>query len=1065
MNERLWKVAALLFGSGLCALVYQTVWLRELRLIFGASTAASAAVLAIFMGGLGLGGVLLGRRADRAAQPLALYGNLELLIAATTAVTPFLLVLARWLYVGLGGTVSLGLGLGTGLRLLLATLVLAGPTLLMGGTLPAAARAVETQEDVGRRALAVLYGVNALGAVTGAVLSTFFLLEIYGNRNTLWLACGLNALGGLLARVVARGKGGAPGAESAGASEAPLPVAAVPERVPGTPDLPGSRRAPETFVLTAAAGVGFAFFLMELVWYRLLNPLLGGSTFTFGLILAVALAGIGLGGAAYAALGRGRPATLAGFGLTCAAEAACLALPFALGDKVAVVAVLLHPLSAMGFGGLILDWTAMTTFVVFPAAFVAGVQFPLLISLLGTGREEVGRQVGLAYAWNTAGSIVGSLAGGFGALPVLGALNTWRLVVGALAVLAVLAVLLSARRERHLGRLAMACGALALSLGMMGASGPTAAWRHSPIGAGRVNFSQETSNRIEDWLHFQRRVTFWERDGLESSVAMMNLDGISFLINGKSDGNAVNDAATQVMAGMVGALLHPAPKRSLVVGLGTGSTAGWLAKAPGMERVDVVELEPSILDVARACHPVNQDVMENPRVRVLLGDAREVLLASSERYDIIFSEPSNPFRAGISSLFTRDFYHAVKGRMNEGGIFLQWLQAYEVDAATVRTVAGNLSAEMGAVEIWVADAQDLLLVASAQPQSHDAAQLRSRISQEPYHSALVHAWRVADLEGFFSHFIAAPKLSKALEQDEGTFVNTDDQPSVEFAFARNVGKTAAQQFPGQLRDFAWKVGAGRPDVRGEVDWDRVDQQALIAFLFGGQPPPGLVARPGNRQRLLILAEAFQGNFSAAFAQYQKSPFEPKGPFEVALLAEVQAERGSNDALALIDALRVYEPVAADVVQARLWLRQGKLPEAASALEAAFLRYRTEPWALSPVMGRGLKLAVGLAERQPALGVRMFHALEQPFAAYALEENRRRIEMTLAGAVDFQGLCATALSFMEPHIPWDKETLSYRVHCYQARGDARLFLAQSDLDAYLAREPEPLVPGGEEAPFH
>lgn len=183
MNAQVIKVAILLFGSGMCALVYQTAWLRGFRLIFGASTAASAAVPGIFMGGLGLGGLLIGKRVDQNAQPLKLYGHLELLIAVSTALTPFLVWIIRQLYIFLGGSTTLGLTGGTVVQLRFSALVLSVPTFLMGGTLPAAARAVETEGDQSRRNMALLYGMNTLGAVTGTVLSTFYMLEVYGNRS------------------------------------------------------------------------------------------------------------------------------------------------------------------------------------------------------------------------------------------------------------------------------------------------------------------------------------------------------------------------------------------------------------------------------------------------------------------------------------------------------------------------------------------------------------------------------------------------------------------------------------------------------------------------------------------------------------------------------------------------------------------------------------------------------------------------------------------------------------------------------------------------------------------
>ncbi|MCU1277462.1 MAG: Spermidine synthase, partial [bacterium] len=197
------RVALLLFGSGLCALIYQVAWLRELRLVFGASTAASAAVLGIFMGGLGAGGLVFGKRATVARRPLLLYARLEMGIAIASALTPLFVMLARWLYAAVGGTPALGLGGGTIARLILAAVVLGIPTLLMGGTLPAAAQAVTRAGDVGRRDLAVLYGANTLGAVAGATLSTFVLHEAFGTRRMLLAACLVNLVVAAIAALLA----------------------------------------------------------------------------------------------------------------------------------------------------------------------------------------------------------------------------------------------------------------------------------------------------------------------------------------------------------------------------------------------------------------------------------------------------------------------------------------------------------------------------------------------------------------------------------------------------------------------------------------------------------------------------------------------------------------------------------------------------------------------------------------------------------------------------------------------------------------------------------------------
>src|SRR5205823_4864531 len=363
--------------------------------------AASAAVLAIFLGGLGLGGLLLGRRADRARSPLRLYADLETGVAVAAAATPLLLAVVARLYFLLGGTAVLGLAGATVLRLALAVAVLGLPAVLMGGTLPAAVRAVERGADAGRRGAGLLYGANTLGAVGGSLYATFLALELLGSNLTVWSASLLNLVLALAARLLAA-RAGAP-AVTPRESTAPAPAAA----------------APVALVLVAAAAVGFAFLLMELVWYRMLSPLLGGSTFTFGLILGVALLGIGVGGALYALAGQREGATLSAFAWTCALEAVALAVPFALGDRIAVLAAYLHSLSTVGFSADVFGWFIVIAIVVLPAAVIAGFQFPLLVALLGRGGDGVAKHTARTYALNTAGAIAGSFAGGFGLMPLI----------------------------------------------------------------------------------------------------------------------------------------------------------------------------------------------------------------------------------------------------------------------------------------------------------------------------------------------------------------------------------------------------------------------------------------------------------------------------------------------------------------------------------------------------------------------------------------------------------------------------------------------------------------------
>jgi predicted membrane-bound spermidine synthase len=1014
-------VAGLLFGSGLSALVYQTVWLREFRLIFGASTSATAAVLAIFMGGLGIGSALLGKRADLRESPLGFYASLEILIALAAAFSVPLLWLVRSAYLAFGGSVDLGIVLATVVRLVLATIVLGIPTFLMGGTLPAAARAVETSGDSTRRNLSVLYATNTCGAVVGTLLSTFFMLENLGNRQTLLVAVLLNLIVGITARSLSRR----------------MPVEAVEE--PSEPIV--AAKVPPRLVLVAAAVFGFTFLLMELVWYRMLGPLLGGTTFTFGLILAIALLGIGLGGALYSAASVATPGALA---VTAALEALAMIVPFVLGDRLALLANLLRSLGKAGFGGHVLAWSALTGIVVFPAALVAGFQFPLLIALLGRGRADVGRHVGLAYAWNTAGAIAGSLAGGFGLLPLLTAPGAWRFVA---VLLALTAIVISAYALRGNLRVAAASVFLAL-LAASGtlAVGPTAFWRHGGIGAGRLAQPQ-TPNEARDQAERFRRQLVWDADGRESSVAIMNADDLSFIVNGKADGSARGDAGTQVMSGVIGTLLHPNPRKALVIGLGTGSTAGWLAAT--VQRVDVVELEPVVNRVARDCAGVNRGVMALKNVKVMVADAREVLLTTDERYDVIFSEPSNPYRAGIASLFTQEFYEAVSERLNPDGMFLQWVQAYDIDAATLRTIYATLNTTFPHVDTYWTTPGDLVLVATRKPLLYNYDRMRARLRGSAQGAALHYTWRVETVEGFLSHFIANDAVAREVAKlaDE---LNTDDRTVIEFGFAR--GLDVRQFVVAPLARFAGSIGGTRPSKgTGTIDWTQValNRASSLVIPLSGQ------ATDAERAHQEFVGRFERGDRHDAANWWVMNDLRPTNSGELAAAAESFAETTNPRSETFSKALAEIQPAEADAIAARYAFKQHRFADAARLLQSGFERHRKSPWPNPDVMRRGLETAMQTAGAARETAIPLYDALEKPFMAGQLEEARRLARLNIAMTHEECGQrTITALLAFEPHPRWTAEHLSLRARCYPKAGLKELAeKAEDDYLEYLQAQPQ------------
>ena len=1031
-------VALLLFGSGLSALVYQTAWQRELRLVFGSSTAASAAVLAIFIGGAGAGSLLLGRRSDKTPRPLLMYAKLEAGIAALAAVSPFFIDGARLAYRALGGTFHLGMTFGTILRLLLAAIVIGLPTALMGGTLPAAARSAENARDIQRRTVGWLYAANTLGAVTGATLCTLFLLERLGTRAALWSAALLNAMVAAMALLLDRRL-------AAAIEDPPSPT--------HTTESSESSQLPERFVLIFASLSGFVFFWLELVWYRLLGPLLGGTVYTFGIILAVVLLGIGLGGLLYPLFFRKKHPTPRSLALTAALEAFFVALPFAFGDRLGLLTMALRPVSdgehAITLFHYIPGWIVIIGIMAFPASLVAGAQYPMLVALMGKGRNNVGSHLGSVGAYNTLGAMAGALLGGFFLIPWFSAPGSMRIACVVLVAMAASSAFF-AFRIRSLRVIIAAPFFSALALVALAATGPTAVLRHTPIGAGRVDrLVLGTPTAARNWFQEARRLIEWQTEGRESSVAIDTTDGIAMVVNGKIDGNARGDAATQVMGGLLGAILHPAPKRAMVIGFGTGSSAGWLGSVPSIERVDVAELEPSMFEIGRRCALVNENVLDNPKVNRIVGDAREILPTIPRKYDVIFSEPSNPYRAGVASLFTREYYQAAKKKLEPGGLFVQWVQVYEVEPETLRILYATLASEFPSVETWYLGFSDLALVASEKPLEYNVAQLKEKLASEPYHRALRVAWRTEGVDGLFAHYVTGTAFARAFADVPGALFNTDDRNRVEFGFARSVGNlVTASVFFDPIRKS--KDNRLPQNIAATIGLDRViEEKAAQIAGDGTEPavPEGL--SPDAEVRVQAIVNYIAGNFEGALAKWEFQQQGPVGHVQRAMLAEINAWYGKEAALPFIQQHAQHFPIEADAIRARYEYANGHRAEALELLERMFVAYRKDPWPSTMIMNRALDLAREMGQGNRADAARLFKAVEMPFAVSVLENSRRMLRVDLAAALADQNACVAAFAAFEPNPPWDERFLGLRRDCYVKWNNPRATEAKLDVERFSA----------------
>ncbi len=670
-------------ASGFAGLIYESLWTHYLKLFLGHAAYAQSLVLVAFMGGMALGAGLAARLSTRIASPLAAYAVVEAAVGVLALLFhPAFVALTDWSYAGLlpglGGGAVFAAKLGVSCLLILPQSILLGATFpLMSAGL---ARAVPRTAG---GSVAMLYFTNSLGAAAGVLAAAFVLIEWLGLPGTLRAAGVLNLVIAASTALLAR----------------PLPALAAERGAPAA-----------RLMLAVAFFTGLASFVYEIVWIRMLSLVLGASTHAFELMLATFIFGLALGGLAI----RRRvdtspqPAVLLGWVQVAMALAALGTLPvydFTFGLMESLMRGLAH--NDAGYALFNLSGGAISALVMLPATFCAGMTLPLITGVLlkgGAGEAAVGR----VYAANTLGAIAGVVLAVHLGLPLAGI--TGSLIAAALLDAALGIVLLAAFAQRAALPAALACAAvfLAVALGVqLDANKMTAGvFRHGDLEASR-----------------NAKVLF-ARDGKTATVHLVKYsDAISLRTNGKSDGS-INlersgdpgtDEITMVLTGALPLALHPAPKSAAVIGIGTGLTTHTLLQSLDLERVETVEIEAAMVEASRGFLPRNRGAYADPRGTVIIDDAKSFFAAGNRRYDLIVSEPSNPWVSGVSSLFTREFYRRVRGHLADGGMLLQWFQLYEIDASLVASVMTALAAEFPQYAIYAASDHDLLIVASRSP--------------------------------------------------------------------------------------------------------------------------------------------------------------------------------------------------------------------------------------------------------------------------------------------------------------------------------------------------------------
>lgn len=737
--------------SGCAGLVYQVVWFRMLGRAFGATAPAAATVLAVFMGGLGLGARLAARRVHAIAprRSLITYAVLECAVAGFALLSPWLIASIPSLYAALLATGAAQEPLRTLLRLVMSTVALLPPTCLMGATLPLMMRGLERPEDGASRAFGSLYTANNLGAVAGTMLSGFWLLRVAGETQTLRTAVVFSACAAALAVLVARG--------AAATSDAADPQ-------------PPRGATADWRMLLATGGTGLTVVGYEVIWSKTLIPLLGSTAYAFAAMLVAVLLGLSIGAACAARWGDRVASPHFVFAALSVLTALSALTTARWMSELIVPTLYLLDVSERPEWRLFCVPFVVSTVLVLPATILSGAALPLGIRALA--RDHGAAAVsGSMYAANTIGALVGSLGCGMLLIPLLGS----RVAGGVIAVVGALLCYCAAFDP--------AAGRRRMFLGLPVAITLLIALTQPPIDLvlfwGGVHMMSPANRRLLVRQGPETRLVdskiLYAAEGANTTVLVEKRWGSrAFFVDGRPEATDTGlDMRNQYLLAHVPALLHGHVERSLVVGLGSGMTAGSLSLYGD---VDVAELSSIVPGASRTFADLNHHAVDNPRVHITIEDGRTYLRTHEQKYDVITVDPIHPYVAGAAALYTADYFAAVRARLKPGGVVSHWLPLYQLSRRDMHGVLQSFLAVFPDAIVYNSN-NDAILVGNSGPDLPEASRFAAGFTNPEIRADLAQVLidtpeQLAALAAF------RPTVLKRIVQ--GTPLITDDHTWIEY---------------------------------------------------------------------------------------------------------------------------------------------------------------------------------------------------------------------------------------------------------------------------------------------
>ena len=763
---------ACFFISGVSGLIYEVVWTRMLGLVFGNTIFATSTVLTSFMAGLALGSYLSGRYADRIGRSLRTYAFLEIGIGVYCFFVPLLIKLIAGIYLPLQRSLQLPFYSFSLIRFTLCFFLLVIPATLMGATTPIFGRFyVERGERFGH-GIGRVYALNTFGAFLGVILSGFFMIERLGVRNTINVAVAGNIGVAIVCLLIESWRVGKPESRKAGKPEAPT--------------LSGIHRTILTMLMIGFGISGFAALVYEVAWTRILAMIIGSSVYAFSIMLATFLIGLALGSFLFSMVAKRRTISLFWFG---AAEliigfAAILTLP--MFERMPFYSVRLFELLGHNYAAMELSKFLLCSLVMFLPTILLGSLFPMVTQICTRDYSELGRKVGTIYSINTIGNIGGAFMSGFVLIPHIGVQNS--VIFAAVLNIAVGCVLSFAHQSVKLKLRALVSVASIVVLALCIFMIPS--WDRMIISSGPSVYAQQyaeakTGNERRKSISGLGEELLYYREGTEATVAVRKrpqTGAVVMSVNGKVDASNAGDMYTQLMIGHIPLLLSPDAETAMVIGLGSGVTLGAAAQYP-LTRIDCAEIEPAVVEASEFFKTENRNVLEDPRVNLMVTDGRNHLAVNLHKYDVIISEPSNLWLAGTVNLFTLEFYQLCKERLAEDGVIIQWAHIYHMSSEDLKTVVNTFRTVFPHTSVWFTILGDIFMLGSIEEFTIDYLQLAKSYNIPGVKEDLQRLDIREPLALLSCYLLNEEDVARFAA---GARINTDDRPILGFSAPRNL---------------------------------------------------------------------------------------------------------------------------------------------------------------------------------------------------------------------------------------------------------------------------------------